>query len=79
MAVELDRDRELLWGVMKRGSGSSSSSSSEMRSMARLPSGMLITLNRRRRLLEELVAVPVSLPGSFLMVMPGSGLMSGTP
>ena len=72
----LDLDLELAWGVTNSEPGSSSS---DVRSMARLPSAKLITLNGHRRLLEELVAVSISLPGSPLMVIPGSALMGGTP
>jgi hypothetical protein len=72
----LDLDLELAWGATNSEPGSSSS---DVRSMARLPSAKLITLNGRRRLLEELAAVSISLPGSSLMVIPGSALMGGTP
>jgi hypothetical protein len=72
----LDVDLELAWGVTNSEPGSSSS---DVRSMARLPSAKLITLNGRRRFLEELVAVSISLPGSSLMVIPGSALMGGAP
>jgi hypothetical protein len=72
----LDLDLELAWGVTNSEPGSSSS---DVRSMARLPSAILITLNGRRRLLEELVAVSISLPGSSLMVILGSALKGGTP
>lgn len=72
----LDVDLELARGVTNSEPGSSSS---DVRSMARLPSAKLITLNGRRRLLKELIAVSISLPGSSLMVIPDSALINGTP
>jgi hypothetical protein len=80
LGLSLDLDLELLQGITKRGFDSSlASSSSAVRLIAGCPSAAEISLYGCRRLLEELVTVPGSLPGSILMVIAGSGLMNGTP
>jgi hypothetical protein len=83
MRVDVDRalnssrdiELQLLLGVTNSGSRTSSS---EVRSMVHLPAAIWITLDGRRRPLAELVAW-ISLPGSSLMVIPGSDLTSGAP
>jgi hypothetical protein len=74
MKVDVDRalnssrdiELQLLLGVTNSGSRTSSSEA------------IWITLDGRRRPLAELVAW-ISLPGSSLMVIPGSDLTSGAP